>query len=76
MRSNKPTTETLEQFRDKDGALWCVQAYYPDGKRKGNDRYWIATIANITTGESHVCADVWALERKLSELKRGQMRLL
>ena len=76
MRSNKPILETNEQFRDHDGALWCVQTYYPQGKRNGNDRYWLATIAKVGTTTSIVCADVWHLERELSRLKAGQMRLL
>lgn len=75
MRSNQPTLETSEQFRDHTGALWCVQFYYPQGKRKGNDRYWIATIAKVGTTESIICANDWALERELSHLKAGQINL-
>ena len=75
MRSNKPTLETTEQFHDHDGALWCVQLYYPQGKRNGNDRYWLATIAKVGTTESIVCADVWSLERELAKLKAGQINL-
>lgn len=72
---NKPTIETSEQFRDHDGALWCVQFYYPQGKRSGQDRYWIATIAKVGSTESVVCADVWHLERELARLKAGQINL-
>ena len=75
MRSNKPILETSEQFRDAQGNLWCVQTYYPQGKRNGNDRYWLATIAKVGTTESIVCADVWALERELAKLKAGQINL-
>lgn len=71
----KPTIETAEQFRDHEGALWCVQNYYPQGKRQGNDRYWITTIAKVGTTTSIVCADVWHLERELSRLKAGQINL-
>ena len=75
MRSNKPVLETAEQFRDAQGALWCVQTYYPNGKKQGNDRYWIATIAKVGTTESVVCADVRHLERELARLKAGQINL-
>ena len=75
MRSNKPVLETTEQFRDAEGALWCVQTYYPQGKRNGNDRYWLATIAKVGSTEAIVCADVWALERELAKLKAGQINL-
>ena len=73
--TDKPTLETVEQFTDNTGNLWCVQYYYPRGKRHGNDRYWLATIGKVGTTESIVCADVWHLERELSKLKRGQMQL-
>lgn len=72
---NKPTIETSEQFRDHTGNLWCVQFYYPQGKRHGQDRYWIATIAKVGSTESVVCADVWHLERELARLKAGQISL-
>jgi hypothetical protein len=43
MRNNKqPVIETLTQWRDPAGALWCAQVYYPNGK---SDPYWIATSA-------------------------------
>ena len=30
MRNHKqPTLETLQQFHDQAGHLWCVQMYYP-----------------------------------------------
>ena len=64
-----PKLETIEQFRDNNGALWCVQFYYPKGKRHGNDRYWLATIAKVGTTESITCADIWHLERELGKLK-------
>lgn len=72
---DKPAIETAEQFRDHEGNLWCVQNYYPQGKRHGNDRYWITTIAKVGTTESIVCANVWHLERELSRLKAGQINL-
>lgn len=70
-----PKLETIEQFRDNTGALWCVQYYYPKGKRHGNDRYWLATIAKVGTTESITCANIWHLERELAHLKRGQRPL-
>lgn len=73
--TDKPTIETAEQFRDNTGQLWCVQTYYPKGKRHGNDRYWMATINKVGTTESIVCADVWHLERELAKLKAGQINL-
>jgi hypothetical protein len=67
--TDTPKLETIEQFRDNNGALWCVQFYYPKGKRHGNDRYWLATIAKVGTTESITCADIWHLERELGKLK-------
>lgn len=72
---NKPILETVEQFKDVNGALWCVQFYYPKGKRNGNDRYWLATIGKVGSTEAIQCADVWHLERELVNLKRGQLTL-
>ena len=73
--TSKPIIETAEQFRDPTGALWCVQTYYPKGKRHGNDRYWLTTINKVGTTETIVCADVWHLERELAKLKAGQLCL-
>ena len=73
--TSKPVIETAEQFRDHTGALWCVQTYYPKGKRNGNDRYWLTTINKVGTTETIVCADVWHLERELAKLKAGQLCL-
>jgi hypothetical protein len=75
MRSNKPTLETIEQFRDSTGALWCVQFYYPQGKHHGNDRYWLATINQVGTTKTITCADTWHLERELNAIKYGQLEL-
>ena len=72
---NTPKLETTEQFRDATGALWCVQFYYPKGKRQGNDRYWLATINKVGTTHSIVCANIWHLERELRHLKQGQLPL-
>jgi hypothetical protein len=73
--TSNPVIETTEQFRDHTGALWCVQTYYPKGKRNGNDRYWLTTISKVGTTETIVCADVWHLERELAKLKAGQLSL-
>ncbi len=73
--TSNPVIETSEQFRDHTGALWCVQTYYPKGKRNGNDRYWLTTINKVGTTETIVCADVWHLERELAKLKAGQLTL-
>jgi len=73
--TNTPKLETLEQFKDAQGNLWCVQRYYPQGKRHGNDRYWIATIGKVGSTESITCANEWHLDRELAKLKKGQCTL-
>lgn len=72
---DKPTIETTQQFRDKAGDVWRLETYYPKGKRNGNDRYWIATLINTTTGKSEAYANEWHLERALAHLKAGQRSL-
>ena len=70
MRSNKPTLETTEQFHDHDGALWCVQLYYPKGKKHGNSAYWLGSLANITTGEVIPFATLAQLYKERTRLGR------
>jgi hypothetical protein len=52
---NTPTLETVTQWRDPAGALWCAQVYYPNGKR---DPYWIASVAMVGTTISIPCASM------------------
>ena len=52
----QPTTETIVQFRDRAGALWCAQLYYPNGKR--DERYWIATLSMIGKNVTIPCASM------------------
>ena len=56
MRNLKqPTTETVTQWRDPAGALWCAQIHYPRGK---HDPYWVASVAMVGTTISIPCASV------------------
>ena len=53
--TKKPTIETLTQWRDQAGALWCAQTYYPNGKR---DPYTIHMVCMVGTTISIPCASV------------------
>jgi hypothetical protein len=56
MRNTKqPQLETITQFRDQAGALWCAQVYYPNGKR---DPYWVASLSMVGTTISIPCASM------------------
>jgi hypothetical protein len=56
MRNHKqPTTETVTQWRDPAGALWCAQIHYPRGKL---DPYWVASVAMVGTTISIPCASM------------------
>jgi hypothetical protein len=56
MRNHKqPQLETITQFRDQAGALWCAQVYYPNGKR---DPYWVASLSMVGTTISIPCASM------------------
>lgn len=50
-----PTIETITQWRDPAGALWCAQVYYPQGKR---NPYWIASVSMVGTTISIPCASM------------------
>jgi hypothetical protein len=54
---NQPTLETLTQFRDPAGALWCAQLYYPEGKRK-DPRYFIASLSMVGSTVTIPCATI------------------
>jgi hypothetical protein len=57
MRNLKqPTTETLTQWRDQAGALWCAQTYYPNGKK--DTTYTIHMVCMVGTTISIPCASV------------------
>jgi hypothetical protein len=54
--TTKPAVETLTQWRDQAGALWCAQVYYPNGKK---DRtYTIHLVCKVGTTISIPCASV------------------
>lgn len=56
MRNTKqPFLETITQWRDPAGALWCAQVYYPQGKA---DPYWIASVSMVGTTVSIPCASM------------------
>jgi hypothetical protein len=57
MRNTKqPAVETLTQWRDQAGALWCAQVYYPNGKK---DRtYNIHMLCMVGTTIRIPCASV------------------
>jgi len=53
---NQPALETITQWRDQAGALWCAQTYYPNGKK---DRtYTIHMVCMVGTTISIPCASV------------------
>jgi hypothetical protein len=57
MRNTKqPTIETLCQWRDQAGALWCAQVYYPRGKK--DHTYNIHLVCKVGTTISIPCASV------------------
>jgi hypothetical protein len=64
MRNTKqPTTETLAQWRDQAGALWCAQIHYPKGKL---DPYWVASLAMVGTTISIPCASMSQLWHEIN----------
>lgn len=65
MRNLKqPTIETLHQFHDHAGHLWCAQLYYPNGK--ADPRYWIANLSKVGTTISIPCASMSQLEHEVA----------
>lgn len=54
---NQPTLETITQWRDQAGALWCAQTYYPRGKKK-DPSYTIHMLCMVGTTISIPCASV------------------
>lgn len=74
MRNFKqPTLETIQQFRDCNGDLWCVQLYYPNGKAKGNDRYWIGTINNIAKNHTITVSNLMQLDYEVNRLRQQSL---
>lgn len=63
MRKPKPVLETLTQWRDPAGALWCAQVYYPNGKA---DPYWIASVSMVGTTVDVPCASMSQLWHEVS----------
>ena len=66
----QPTLETIQQFRDGTGNLWCVQLYYPSGKAKGNDRYWIGTINKVGTTKTITVSTMLQLDHEVGKLRQ------
>lgn len=67
----QPTLETLLQFRDDAGALWCAQLYYPQGK--ADPRYWIATVNMIGSTVSIPCASMSQLWHEVNIRRQRQL---
>lgn len=63
MRKPNPVIETLTQWRDPAGALWCAQVYYPNGKA---DPYWIASVSRVGTTVDIPCATMSQLWHEVS----------
>lgn len=64
MRNTKqPQLETLTQWRDPAGALWCAKVYYPNGK---SDPYWIASVSMVGTTIDIPCASMSQLWHEVS----------
>lgn len=63
MPTRKPVIETITQWRDPAGALWCAQVYYPNGKA---DPYWIAHISMVGTTVDIPCATMSQLWHEVS----------
>jgi hypothetical protein len=64
MRNHKqPQLETLTQWRDQAGALWCAKVYYPNGKA---DPYWIASVSMVGTTIDIPCASMSQLWHEVS----------
>ena len=70
---SQPTLETIQQFRDGLGSLWCVQLYYPNGKAKGNDRYWIGYLCQVGTTISIPCGSMSQLEHEVAIRRQHEL---
>jgi hypothetical protein len=69
-------TETIEMFKDCNGAQWRVELHYPQGKAKGNDRYWIGTITKEGAAKPAVtCAHMLQLDYEVRRLRQTTMHL-
>lgn len=66
--SNQPKLETLQQFRDGLGQLWCVQLYYPRGKR--DSAYWIGTINKVGTPTTITVSTLMQLDYEVGKLRQ------
>ena len=60
----KPAIETLCQWRDRAGALWCAQVYYPNGKK--DTTYTIHLVSKVGTDVSIPCASVSQLWHEIN----------
>jgi len=61
---NTPALETITQWRDPAGALWCAQTYYPNGKKDRS--YAIHVVSMVGTTISIPCASVSQLWHEVS----------
>ena len=72
MRNHKqPTLETLQQFHDQAGHLWCVQMYYPQGK--ADPRYWIGYLCKVGTTISIPCGSMSQLEHEVAIRRQHEL---
>lgn len=71
-----PITETIEHFRDCNGAVWHVDLHYPQGKARGNDRYWIATITKAGAPKPAVtCANMMQLDHEVRRMRQPTLEV-
>lgn len=71
--SSRPAIDTLAQFRDDAGALWCAQLYYPKGKRDPN--YWIATVSMVGRNITIPCATMSQLWHEVNIRRQRELSL-
>jgi hypothetical protein len=62
--TTNPAIETITQWRDQAGALWCAQTYYPRGKR--DTTYAIYLVSKVGTTISIPCASVSQMWHEVS----------
>jgi hypothetical protein len=75
-KATTPLTETVEQFRDCNGAVWRVELHYPAGKAKGNDRYWVGTITKEGAAKPAItCAHMLQLDYEVKRLRQPTLTL-
>ena len=68
---NQPALETITQWRDQAGALWCAQTYYPNGKK--DTTYTIHLVCMVGTTISIPCASVSQLWHEVNIRQKNAM---